>query len=184
MQCVRYRSKFTGVKSMFSWKNIKDTFNDKVINGADAKEKTLGTLEVLGKSVVSGAVGLGKFTANNLMDELTKANRNLADKNEKSLKELSKDSSLTYEERQELEAKIEKFQENKVRILEGRIRALEDKKSKLDNAISEMEVEIKSSDRSDLETFEKLESKKSSLEFSLRQSLDEIRECRRELEQM
>lgn len=46
---------------MFSWKNIKETWTDKVTYGLDGKEKALGVLEVLGKSVVSVGTGAGKI---------------------------------------------------------------------------------------------------------------------------
>lgn len=40
---------------MFSWKNIKDTYAEKVKNSESTADKTLGVLEVVGKSLVSGA---------------------------------------------------------------------------------------------------------------------------------
>ena len=39
---------------MFSWKNIKDTYAEKVKNSDNTSDKTLGVLEVVGKSFASG----------------------------------------------------------------------------------------------------------------------------------
>lgn len=39
---------------MFSWKNIKDTYAEKVKNSESTADKTLGVLEVVGKSLASG----------------------------------------------------------------------------------------------------------------------------------
>ena len=57
---------------MFSWKNIKDTYTDKVKNSYSTGDKALGILEVVGKSIVSGATAVVKeipTLVNNMVDE-------------------------------------------------------------------------------------------------------------------
>lgn len=45
---------------MFSWKNIKITARQKVMNGESTTEKALGIAEVISKSIVSGATSVVK----------------------------------------------------------------------------------------------------------------------------
>lgn len=69
---------------MFTWKNIKETWEDKVTYGLDTKEKTLGVLEVVGKSVVSLGTEIGKEilsagkSASKLKDQSDEELKNIA----------------------------------------------------------------------------------------------------------
>lgn len=67
---------------MFSWKNIKDTFNDKVKNSESTKDKTLGLAEVIGKTVVAGATKLAQ-EAPSLLLNLAESNNDQIKKNAK-----------------------------------------------------------------------------------------------------
>ena len=81
---------------MFSWKNIKDTFNDKVKNSESTKDKTLGLAEVIGKTVVAGATKLAQ-EAPSLLLNLSEANN---DQIKKNAKEVINDPNETIENKQ------------------------------------------------------------------------------------
>lgn len=86
---------------MFSWKNIKETYEDKV-KFASGTDKLLGIGEVLGKSVVGGATALAKN-----LPEMTENMEHYASKrnnqrNLDSINERLKDKSLSDEERTSL----------------------------------------------------------------------------------
>lgn len=81
---------------MFSWKNIKDTFNDKVKNSESTKDKTLGLAEVIGKTVVAGATKLAQ-EAPSLLLNLAEANN---DQIKKNAKEVINDPNETIENKQ------------------------------------------------------------------------------------
>ena len=81
---------------MFSWKNIKDTFNDKVTNSESTKDKTLGLAEVIGKTVVAGATKLVQ-EAPSLLLNLAEANN---DQIKKNAKEIINDPNETIENKQ------------------------------------------------------------------------------------
>ncbi|MDV8158059.1 hypothetical protein [Acinetobacter bereziniae] len=60
---------------MFSWKNIKTTVRQKVINGEDNSQRVLGIAEALGKTLVSGATSVVKaapMIASAAMDNVIK----------------------------------------------------------------------------------------------------------------
>jgi archaellum component FlaD/FlaE len=60
---------------MFSWKNIKTTVRQKVINGEDNSQRVLGIAEALGKTIVSGATSVVKaapMIASAAMDNVIK----------------------------------------------------------------------------------------------------------------
>ena len=86
---------------MFSWKNIKETYEDKV-KFASGTDKLLGIGEVLGKSVVGGATALAKnlpeMTAN--MEHYASKRNN--QRNLNSINERLKDKTLSNEERTSL----------------------------------------------------------------------------------
>lgn len=60
---------------MFSWKNIKTTVRQKVINGEDNSQRVLGIAEAIGKTIVSGATSVVKaapMIASAAMDNVIK----------------------------------------------------------------------------------------------------------------
>lgn len=85
---------------MFSWKNIKDTFNDKVKNSESTKDKTLGLAEVIGKTVVAGATKLAQ-EAPSLLLNLAEANN---DQIKKNAKEVINDPNETIENKQKVKS--------------------------------------------------------------------------------
>lgn len=92
---------------MFSWKNIKETWQDKVTYGLDGKEKTLGVLEVVGKSVVSLGTGAGKLAKEAIQQKY---------------------DSLSDEQKSELQAKAEvrRKEDQRVREIEKDIQEIKD----------------------------------------------------------
>ena len=70
---------------MFSWKNIKTTIRQKIVNGENNTEKALGVAEVIGKTIASGGSAIAKATPHvisHLMNDVIK-NSNDDDKKEK-----------------------------------------------------------------------------------------------------
>lgn len=102
--------------AMFSWKNIKDTYNDKVKNSNSAGDKTLGILEVVGKSIVSGATAVAKeipTIVNNMADTASDRSKQNADR-------VLRDSNSSQENREKAQAYLEKHSEIKEKIQEGK----------------------------------------------------------------
>ncbi len=70
---------------MFSWKNIKTTIRQKIVNGENNTGKALGVAEVIGKTIASGGSAIAKATPHvisHLMNDVIK-NSNDDDKKEK-----------------------------------------------------------------------------------------------------
>lgn len=127
-----------GDKMIFSWKEIKTAFNEKVVNGTDAKEVTLGVLEVVGKSLVAGTTEIAKTAVNQVMDEFKGGGTGMASKvydamdtHEKKLNEIMNDPDSTQEQRSSAKAKLEELSKKKEEFVEKRKEQLEQAESKL-----------------------------------------------------
>lgn len=123
---------------IFSWKEIKTAFNEKVVNGTDAKEVTLGVLEVVGKSLVAGTTEIAKTAVNQVMDEFKGGGTGMASKvydamdtHEKKLNEIMNDPDSTQEQRSSAKAKLEELSKKKEEFVEKRKEQLEQAESKL-----------------------------------------------------
>ena len=99
---------------MFSWKNIKDTYTEKVKNSHSAGDKTLGILEVVGKSLVSGTTAVVKeipTLVNTMVDQSSDQTKRNADK-------ILKDSNSSLESKEKARAYLEKHDSIKEKIKE------------------------------------------------------------------
>lgn len=99
---------------MFSWKNIKDTYTDKVKNSYSTGDKALGILEVVGKSIVSGTTAVVKeipTLVNNMVDESSNQAKKNADR-------ILKDSDSSSESKEKAQAYLEKHDSIKERVKE------------------------------------------------------------------
>ena len=109
-----------GDKMIFSWKEIKTAFNEKVVNGTDAKEVTLGVLEVVGKSLVAGTTEIAKTAVNQVMDEFKGGGTGMAskvydtmDNHERKMNEIMNDPNSSQEQRSLAQAKLEELSKKK-----------------------------------------------------------------------
>ncbi len=123
---------------IFSWKEIKTAFNEKVVNGTDAKEVTLGVLEVVGKSLVAGTTEIAKTAVNQVMDEFKGGGTGMAskvydamDSNEKKLNEIIDNPDSTQEQRSSAKAKLDELSKKKEEFVEKRKEQLEQAERKL-----------------------------------------------------
>lgn len=131
---------------IFSWKEIKTAFNEKVVNGTDAKEVTLGVLEVVGKSLVAGTTEIAKTAVNQVMDEFKGGGTGMAskvydtmDNHERKMNEIMNDPNSSQEQRSLAQAKLEELSKKKEEFIEKRKEQLERAESKLLERKNEVE---------------------------------------------
>lgn len=101
---------------MFSWKNIKDTYTEKVKNSDSTGDKTLGILEVVGKSIVSSVTVVVKelpAIANSMADSAS-------DDSKKKATRVLNDSNSSHENKEKAQAYLDRHSEIKEKIRESK----------------------------------------------------------------
>ena len=175
---------------MFSWKNIKDTYNEKVKNSDSTGDKALGILEVFGKSIVSGTTAVVKeipSLVNQIVDEKSNETKGRAEK-------ILNDSNSSSEKKEKAREYLEnhndikqKLKENKQKIEQSSLQHLDAnniekwEKSNSEKKISNAERCINKY----TEQIKKLEQKKQTLEQRLT-NLDatEVIKCQEDIDKV
>ncbi|MHA3093331.1 magnesium transporter CorA family protein [Acinetobacter brisouii] len=123
---------------MFSWKNIKNTYNEKVKNSTSSGEKALGILEVVGKSLVSGATVVVK-EAPSILTEIASTSGTIAKKNAQNT---LKNSESTLEDKQKARAYLDKHDSIQNRLDQNRQKIKNSKLNSFDqDKIEKREIE-------------------------------------------
>jgi chromosome segregation ATPase len=173
---------------MFSWKNIKDTFNEKVKNSDSAGDKALGILEVVGKSLVSGTTAVVKEIPNlvtQAVDEKSKETKKRSEQilNDPNSSDESKEKARDYLDnkhddiRQKVKEQKEKNEQSSLRNLDF-INIEQREKSSYERKITNAERCINKY----IEQSQKLEQKKENLELKLVNLVgDELIKCQEDI---
>lgn len=155
---------------MFSWKNIKTTIRQKVVNGENNTEKALGVAEVIGKTIASSASAVVKVTPhvishlmtdviNNTDDDAKRSKaQDIKDKMEERIEKNNNSSSL--QDEKESEPQKEKKNHNSYGLQDKELSELQKYEEKLKDIHIKIEKYEKAEKRADArmnEIFLKLE---------------------------
>lgn len=134
---------------MFSWKNIKTTIRQKVVNGENNTEKALGIAEVIGKTIVSGGSAIVKATPHVMSHLMTDVINNTNDdekrakaqdlKNQMNEKIEKNKSSASSQDRELSE--LQKYEE-KLQKVQAEIKAYEEAEKKLDARMEDIFLKL------------------------------------------
>lgn len=135
---------------MFSWKNIKTTIRQKVVNSENNTEKVLGVAEAVGKTIVLGASTVAKVTPHIISDLMDTVIQNSDDDNKKAQ---AQDIKNQMKDRIKENNKTSISQDNELSALQKYVKKLES----IQEQIKNYEKTEKINDRKMAEIFLKLE---------------------------
>lgn len=129
---------------MFSWENIKDTYKEKVKKTDSVGDKTLGVLEVIGKSIVSGATVVVKEVIKEApLMKAKQAEKAHAQSKEKA-EQVLKDPNASYESKEKAEFFLKNYEstKEKLRKTKAKIQA-EKNKNEFESQLKKLLIEKK-----------------------------------------
>lgn len=129
---------------MFSWGNIKDTYKEKVKKNDSVGDKTLGVLEVIGKSIVSGATVVVKEIIKEAPLMKAKQAEKAHAQSKERAEQVLKDPNASYESKEKAKFFLKNYAitKEKLRKTKAKIQA-ESNKKEFENQLEKLLIEKK-----------------------------------------